>query len=94
MKKYPRWTAMLVVATVLLTSIMAPLEGTAAPGPIKLPDDPRYLLGEPDSPPYSVYPALQITILDYVVRLAVSFAARRCPDRRAAGDGSPKGAGR
>jgi len=50
MKKHPRWAATLVAATVILTSIVAPLEGTAAPGPIKLPDDPRYLFGDPDGP--------------------------------------------
>jgi hypothetical protein len=50
MKKCPRWAAAIVVLTVILSTVLAPLEGVAAPGPIKLPNEPSYLFGDPDGP--------------------------------------------
>jgi hypothetical protein len=68
MKKCPRWAAAIVVLTVILSTVLAPLEGVAAPGPIKLPNEPRYLMGDPDAPPYSIYPAGQFLPIEFSLR--------------------------
>lgn len=76
MKKYPRWAALLAALTIVLASTLAPLEGEAAE-PIKLWDDPRELLGDPDSPPYSVIGHLHQVYVDFMVRLALVISSSR-----------------
>ena len=78
MKKRPRWVTALVALTVILSTTLAPLEGAAAPGPLSLPEDPRYLVGDPDSPPYNLLlPILYFAQSNcFFVRLAVMTVPR------------------
>ena len=68
MKKRPRWVTALVALTVILSTTLAPLEGAAAPGPLEIYEDPRYVLGEPDGPGSSLQ-VVRVTLFDIIVRV-------------------------